>query len=172
MPIKQKRKYKDTLPNNLIAIAIAVGALSGILIVGYAYNLYVYFSPTKHVRVVESAASLKIISVEQIKPKDPTSKEDLDGKKAFIIRLQVTNDTDAKQIFIPTNHLFLKSRDGQIAQMQPMLGVKDAIYSGPIEPGASIEGEVSFIVDATSQDFWLYLDTRWNNSMPMLAPLE
>lgn len=94
-----------------------------------------------------------------------------EGKKALIIRVSVTNTTDVKQHFLPVNQVFIKGSGDTIYQMTPVAGVPDPIVAGEVASGATLEGDISFMVNETDTQLQLYIDTRWNGVTPTVVRL-
>jgi hypothetical protein len=172
-----KKKYIFRSKNHFSSqqLLIVASAISGVIIGLIVVIATIQAVKTPIVSVGETAlntsSALTVQAVTQTDARELFSGKIVEKEKGLIIRLQVENKTDSSQPFLPVNQVFLKSADGRIYQMRPIAGVKDPIVGGDIKAHATAVGEVSFMVDDSAQELWLYFDGRWNNDAPLVSAL-
>lgn len=115
-------------------------------------------------------ASISDVS-ESARP-DPAFKL-AEGEKLLLVRLKLANSTKTPQQFIPTSALYVRTPQGDMRMMHPSLFIVDQIYSGTMKPGQTIEGQIAFSVPKNATEPLLYIDTGWNNEIPIVfKPLQ
>lgn len=172
----RKSSKKSLFPRHrsylFVGLAVTVGLVIGLVIVKYSLVI----PPAQVARVAQTistpAVSLQIQSATEVASRELFSGQTIPGEKGLVIKLRVENKTSTTQPFLPVNQVFLKSRDGKLYQMRPVSGLSSPIVAGDLAPGATAEGELSFMVPETARGLWFYLDTRWEGTAPLVVALQ
>jgi hypothetical protein len=91
-----------------------------------------------------------------------------DGETMLIMTLSITNRTKVTQDFIPTSNLYIRTPVGDYRPLHPSMYVTKQIGSGKIAPGQTKTGQISFGVPDKASDLKLYIDTGWNDEVPVV----
>lgn len=167
-----KSHYKITSQQLLVNLSIAAGIIIGLIAV--IVTLQTTNPPLTRVgqTATNASAALTVQSATNVAARELFSGKVVDGEKGIVVRLKIKNNTTNVQPFIPVNQVFLKSAEGKLYQMKPIAGIKDPIMAGSIPANATITGDISFMVDDSAKDLWLYFDNRWDNSQPLISTLQ
>ena len=91
-----------------------------------------------------------------------------DDQTMLIMDLTVTNTSTTTQQFIPVNQLFVRTRDGDHSILHASMHAKNPIVAKDLAPGESISGQVSFAVSKRADTPFLYIDTGWDKTTPLV----
>ncbi len=82
--------------------------------------------------------------------------------------ISITNNTDATQTLIPVNQLYVRSTEGDYVTLHASMYVKNPLKSQELAPGKTATGQISFNVPKRVAKPLLYVDTGWNNHVPIV----
>ena len=122
---------------------------------------------TSHQVASTHSLTASITNMSENSAPDPAFTLD-DSEVILIMTLSITNHTSHIQDFIPTSQLYVRTRDGDYRPLHPSMFVTKPIVSGKIKPGQTITGQVSFSVPKASTNPLLYVDTGWNDDVPVV----
>lgn len=91
-----------------------------------------------------------------------------DGETMLIMDIKVTNKSDNTQQLIPANNFYVRSNRGVYSQLHASMHVRRPIAMRDVKPGEVVEGQLSFAVPKTADTLWLYIDTNWENTVPLV----
>ncbi len=96
-----------------------------------------------------------------------------DNETLLSMMLTITNRTSSSQFFIPTSVLYVHTGKGDYRPLHPSIYVTDQIFSGTLKPGQTVSGQISFSVPKQEINPLLYIDTGWNDEVPIVfSPLK
>ncbi len=86
----------------------------------------------------------------------------------LILDVSITNNTNDTQHLIPANQLYVRSSEGDYATLHASMYVKTPLQSQDLAPGKTAKGQVSFNVPKREAKPLLYVDTGWDNHVPIV----
>lgn len=91
-----------------------------------------------------------------------------ESETMLILTLSITNKTESEKDFIPTNDLYVRTREGDYRPLHPSVRVNNPIKAGKIKPGETFSGQVSFAVPKSAPRILFYIDTQWESTVPVV----
>ena len=91
-----------------------------------------------------------------------------DNQKLLTMRFTVKNISDKPQQFLPVNHLYVRTEQGDYAGLQASSYHKSPLQAQILQPGQSTAGDISFAVSKQTTKPLLYIDTGWMLSTPLV----
>ncbi len=156
-------------------VAIIVGIGAGTLVLFWILNREetpLVQPASAEQLIATSALSAKVESVTEVPARELMTGNVIEGKKGLVVRLNITNNTSSEQHFLPAHHVFIKGTDDSLYQMAPVAGIAEPIVAGAVAPGETLTGDISFMINETETDSWLYIDPRWNDMSPVVIQLQ
>lgn len=86
----------------------------------------------------------------------------------LILTLHVKNASNTNQVFVPSQQLYVRSSDGDYAQLHASMYVSKPIQQTTLKPGQTVSGQVSFNVPKSQSRPLLYVDTGWGDYAPVV----
>ena len=160
--------------NRLLTSSLVV-LLSAFIVLAAAYVAHQIRQPeydaghvlTSNQPARSPAISASISSISEKNIKDPAFTL-ADDETILIMTLSITNHTSITQDFIPTSHLYVRTRSGDYRPLHASMFVKKQIPGGKILPGKSLTGQISFGVPKSATNPLLYIDTGWDDEAPIV----
>ena len=117
-------------------------------------------------KISTNSFDITVNNVTRLPYRDVFTRALIDGQTALIVRLTVVNTSANAQPFLPVNDMFIKDNYGSIRQMKPVYGIDSPIVAGQLEPGESVTGDISFVLENSNANINLFFDPRWDASPP------
>lgn len=157
-------------PSMILAVIFGlVGIILGLIVTLYIQR------PTSTLtelpRAGNDSLTIEIERVQRIPAMTLRGEEISDSAQGLIISLAVKNHTDEPQQFIPVSQMYVRFANSDMLAMTPVLGVKNPITAGPVNPDEVLRGDVSFLIDNTHYDGRLFFDGRWADSAPLIISI-
>jgi hypothetical protein len=165
---KGSRLYQyDT--TNLILLGLALLAVNALFVVNRidAKKTVVSQILTSQQAASTPVLSAKISNVAEINKPDPAFTLS-DGETLLTFDLSITNNTNEQQNLVPVNHFYVRTREGDYRTLHPSIYVHNGLPSGELKPHQTVKGPVSFGVPKQATDLYFYIDTGWNNQVPVV----
>jgi|GEM_PF-3644053 len=89
-----------------------------------------------------------------------------DSGTMLIANISITNTTTKEQDIIPSIQFYVRTADGLYYQMHPSMFVTEPMQTGKVKPGATVKGQISFVVPKILTHPYLYLDLGWDGYTP------
>jgi hypothetical protein len=86
----------------------------------------------------------------------------------LILNISITNNTVATQQLIPVNQFYVRSNEGDYRALHASMYVTTPLAAAELAPGKTATGQLSFNVPKHIAHPLLYVDTGWDNSVPLV----
>jgi hypothetical protein len=86
-------------------------------------------------------------------------------QRVLVLNLQITNNSEKQLNYLPLIHTFLRNDQADSYTFTPGL-TDNTMPAQLIEPGATLKGELAFVVPSDYTPLWFYFDARFNNQGP------
>ena len=86
----------------------------------------------------------------------------------LILDVTITNNTPGTQHLLPSIQFYARSDEGDYAALHASMYAKNPIPAMDLKPGESASGEVSFNVPKRVARPLVYIDTGWDDSVPVI----
>lgn len=122
---------------------------------------------TSHQNAHSGAYSIVISNVSESDKHDPAFTI-ADSDTILSLTIAITNTSDVAQDLYPASQFYIRSNDGMAYQMHPTVFLTKPLQAGPVKPGESALGEISFAIPKSLSQPLLYIDLGWNNYVPVV----
>jgi hypothetical protein len=103
--------------------------------------------------------------------KGAPSMEPLDGDHFIILHVKIKNISKRTLNFYPAIQSYIRDSQGGYYSMHPALNTGKDYEAGPIRPGETVEGELSYEVSKHLVEPRYYIDANWDGG-PMVFSLQ
>ncbi len=86
----------------------------------------------------------------------------------LIMNISITNETDVSQQLIPVNQLYVRTDEGIYAGLHASMYVTDPLAADELPAGKTATGQISFNVPKNADRPLLYVDTGWDDTVPLV----
>ena len=86
----------------------------------------------------------------------------------LILDVSITNTSSATKQLIPVNQFFVRTSQGETAALHASMYVTNPLKSEDLAPGQTAKGQISFNVPKREAKPLLYVDTGWDNYVPIV----
>ncbi len=90
------------------------------------------------------------------------------GSTMLTMDITITNTSAVTQQLIPVNQMYVRSQEGDYAPLHASMYVTRPLSATELAPGMSSTGQLSFSVPARVAHPFLYVDTGWGNTTPLV----
>ncbi len=122
---------------------------------------------TSNYEATNSALKAKISDVTENDQNDPAFTID-PSETMLIMDITITNITSRKQQLVPSTQLYVRSNEGDYAQLHASMFVAKPLPAKELAPGESVSGQISFNVPKRVAAPLVYIDTGWNKYGPVI----
>jgi hypothetical protein len=112
-----------------------------------------------------SAYTVKVKNVTENATNDPAFTIDPDHTM-LIMDISITNHTPGKEDLVPVNQLYVRDHQGDTFMMHPSMFLKTPLAATTLDPGATVQGQISFDVPKNLPNPLVYVDFGWNHDAP------
>lgn len=116
---------------------------------------------------VADGMTVKVSNVGENSQVDPAFTID-DDQTFLTMNVSITNTTAATQNIIPDTQLYVRDTQGDVFLPHVTVFVTSPLQSGTVKPSETVQGQLSFAVPKKLTKLFLYVDTQWNNSAPVV----
>lgn len=122
---------------------------------------------TSHYEGKNGALKARISNVTENNQKDPAFTID-PSETMLIMDVSITNTTSSIQHLIPSTQLYVRSDEGDYAQLHASMFVTNPLPAKDLVPNETVTGQISFNVPKRVAMPLVYIDTGWNNFGPVV----
>ncbi len=179
-----KREWRNFLKfndENRLLFAAFIVVLCSLLVVNVLFvvnALTTHYEPTKtqiktnqyitsHYEGTNGVLSAKISNVTENDKKDNAFTID-PSETMLIMDIEIKNTTNQMQHLIPSTQLYVRSDEGDYAQLHASMYVVTPLSAKELAPGESVKGQISFNVPKRVATPLVYIDTGWDNYGPVI----
>lgn len=91
-----------------------------------------------------------------------------DTEAIAIMDVTITNTSSKTQQLIPVNQFYVRTDEGDHAALHASMFATKPIAATDLAPNASATGQISFAVPKNAPNLYLYIDTRWDDTTPLV----
>jgi hypothetical protein len=153
-------------PKIVLLISLAAGLLSGLVILSAKSNPVKIYEIGDE--IVTDTYSLRVLS-SAIAVVGDAEKQQSDFA---LVNLEITNTGSEAIPFIPVFQTAIRTGDGRRVEMSPYFELENPISAGPIEPGASLQGTLSYLLPADTDKLFLLFEPSWQESDQLIIALQ
>ena len=168
-----KNKFFES--ENRLLLAAYLLLLTSVVIIGSFYAANQINNQDKNTSIVLTAQQTAVSDTLTASVKGIYTNPDFDpaftldeSETMLILTLSITNKTESEKDFIPTNDLYVRTREGDYRPLHPSIRVNNPIKAGKIKPGETFSGQVSFAVPKSAPRILFYIDTQWESTVPVV----
>lgn len=183
---KTKSKSLKFNDNEILLFGILLVLLGLLVIVGLYVNRYLKNTDPKVSTIHSTAGDVSppfVLHSQQLAKTDAydvsisnvseNDKKDRafpisDNETMLILDFSITNKTRSEQDFYPMTDLYVRNKDGDYSALHASSLVTNPLIPGKLKPGETLSGQVSFSVLKRDARPLLYVDTGWNDQVPVV----
>jgi hypothetical protein len=172
--MKQKPRHVPQINKNhtlAIVAAVILGGLAGLSLLMTVMPKHTGRAAGVGQTLATPAIAVTVTSAKIVTAREFMTGQPVDGAEGLVVAMRVTNKTKQTQPFLPVNHVYVRDNFGHAYGPAPLSDVKNPLPGGILKPGQTAQGEISFIADKTAGPRWIYVDTHWDNSVPLVTRL-